>query len=463
MAVTPRRVGLELEFPVVENATGRGLDRAGARRLWHRLAELDASWSTTVESITGAVTGVHRTAGGFTEQVNTDTGICTVEVSLAPRESIGEALDAADIVLRQLQSLLGAMGHTVLCAGIQPRTWTDPARKTQKDWYLLLARRWHFHHWFVPLASHQVSVDVSAGESARVVNMLSGLAGVFTALTAGSPVARGSLQPWKEMRNWVWHTRSGRVPAREALYTSNSIPVTPYADVGAYLEHYWDSPVYFLTNLKSGGYDVAGDRSFRDLLLAEEPVPARRLDGERVRVVPDRTVLDRIHQYGWPAAKLHYAFDARTDLDGVRAALTGGSIGEYFDEHAVNCYVENRTCGVAPYGEEGVAAALTLGLVEQLDDAEAVLKQSSWDEWRRLWTRASEHGLAAEDAGSLGTVRELLDIARRGLCARGVGEEVFLDPLFARLERRETPADRMIAAFRAGGVPRLITEFGRPL
>ena len=35
-------------------------------------------------------------------------------------------------------------------------------------------------------------------------------------------------------------------------------------------------------------------------------VPGR---GDRaVRVTPDRGMLDRIHQYGWPAAKLHYAF-----------------------------------------------------------------------------------------------------------------------------------------------------------
>ena len=27
-----------------------------------------------------------------------------------------------------------------------------------------------------------------------------------------------------------------------------------------------------------------------------------------MRVTPDRGMLDRIHQYGWRAAKLHYAF-----------------------------------------------------------------------------------------------------------------------------------------------------------
>ncbi|GLF95430.1 glutamate-cysteine ligase family protein [Streptomyces yaizuensis] len=463
MVVSRRRVGLELEFPVVESATGRGLDRDGARELWPALAARDGSWSPVVETVSGVVSGLRRVSGGFEESVNTDTGVCTVEVSLAPRDTVGEALAAAAPVLRDVQELLADRGYALLCAGIQPWTWTDPHRKTQKDWYLLLARRWHYHHWFVPLASHQVSVDVTPGEAARVVNVLSGLAGIFTALTVCSPVARGVVQPWKETRNWIWYERASRVPAREARYTSNGIPPRPYADAGAYLEHFWDSRVYFLTHLKSRGCEIAGNLSFRDFLLAPEPVPARWVDGTETSISPERDMLDRIHQYGWPAAKLHYGFDDRTDVDGVRAALREGSMGEYFGDHAVNCYVENRTCGVAPQGEEGVAAALTLGVVERLDAAEELLRRVPWGEWRALWPRAGRHGLAAEDERSLRRVRDLLELARDGLRGRGAGEEVFLEPLFDRLARRETPADRMLDAFRAGGVRRLTDEFARTL
>ncbi|MFE4023179.1 glutamate-cysteine ligase family protein [Streptomyces sp. NPDC059101] len=455
-----RRIGLELEFPVVARATGRGMDHATAAELWPAFAARDASWTLAREEVTGITVGVTRPHGEFADHVNTDTGICTVELSLAPAETVGQAVADAHAVLRDLRGLLDPLGHTVLSAGIQPRTWFDAARKTRKDWYLLLARRWHYHHWFVPIASHQVSVDVAPHEAARAVNVLGGFAGVFTALTAGSPIARGRIQPWKETRNWVWHERSRRVPAEEARYTSNTLPAAPYPDIGAYIEHYWASHLYFLTNRKSGGCEVLGGASFRDFLLSPEPVPARPLTGERIMVTPERNMLDRIHQYGWPAAKLHYGFDAGTHLDDVRTALARGRIGPYFEEHAVDCYVENRTSGVAPPGEEGVAAALTLGLVERLDEAEALLHKVPWDDWRTLWIRASRHGLEAEDAGSLARIRELLELAADGLRARGVGEEAHLAPLFIRLARRETPADRMLAAFREGGVPRLLDVFG---
>ncbi|MGW4022699.1 glutamate-cysteine ligase family protein [Streptomyces sp. NPDC005009] len=459
MSVTQRKVGLELEFPVVETATGRGMGHHTAERLWHAFAGEHDAWSLVKETLTGAVTGVRRVDGGFQDYVNTDTGVCTVEVSLAPRTTIGAAVAAAHAVLDPLREALAGMGHTLLCAGIQPRTWCDPRRKTRKDWYLLLARRWHFHHWFVPIASHQVSVDVTPEEAVRAVNVLSGLAGVFTALTASSPVARGMIQPWKEMRNWIWHERAGRVPTREATYTSNSLPPEPYPDAGAYLEHFWDSPLYFLTDLKSGGCEVLGGKTFKDLLLARKAVTVRDVTGRRMRVTADRGMLDRIHQYGWPAAKLHYAFDEHTDLDDVRIALSRRAIGEYFEEHAVGCYVENRTPGVAPAGEEGAAAALTLGLLERLEEAEALLRGSSWPAWCELWRRAGEHGLGAEDARSLELMRRLLELASTGLQARGAGEEAFLHPLFTRLEQRRTPADHMIDAFRSGGMARLLHEF----
>ncbi|GAB2587092.1 hypothetical protein GCM10027168_19830 [Streptomyces capparidis] len=460
MTAAPRRVGMELEFPVVDLATGRGMDRGTAERLWHSFAAHDSSWSVTKEPVTGATVGVRRKNGGYEEQVNTDTGVCTVEVSLAPQETVHAALRAARTVLGGVQQVLTPLGHTLLGAGIQPRTWFDPARKSRKDWYLLLARRWHLHHWFVPVASHQVSVDVSPTEAVRVVNLLSGLAGVFAAFTASSPVARGTLQPWKETRNRVWYERARRVPEAEAAYTSNTMPSAPYPDIGAYLEHFWDSRVYFLTDLKSGGCEVLGGLTFREFLLSDAPVPARDITGRRLLVAPDRGMLDRIHQYGWPAAKLHYGFDARTGVEDVRSALAAGRIGDFFLDHAVRCYVENRSCGVAPQGEEGAAAALTVGLVERLDDAERLLCGVPWAAWGELWTRASTHGLSAERPGLLGVMRELLRIAESGLRARGAGEEGLLAPLFARLEEQRTPADLMIDAFRAGGVRRLLDEFG---
>lgn len=456
-----RRIGLELEFPVVDAATGRGMTRATAARLWPAFAERSPSWSPYREQITGAVTGVRRVTAGAAESIDTDTGICTVEVSLAPQDSIDAAVDAATAVVAELQRSLEALGHTMLCTGMQPVTWCDPSRKTRKDWYLLLAPRWTFHHWFVPAASHQVSVDVAATEAVRVVNVLCGFSGVFAALTASSPISRGRAGPWKEMRNWIWHERCQRVPPAEAAYTSNWLPPAPFADTGAYIGYFWDSTLFFLTDLKSSGYALRGKPSFREFLLSNNAIMGRRTDGQALPVHAERGMLDRIHQYGWLAAKLHYEFAPEVQLDDVRSALAEDAMGEFFEAHAVNCYVENRTCGVAPLGEEGAGAALTLGVVERLAEAEALLTALTWAQWRQLWIDASRTALGGHDSAYLELMTALVGLARQGLRDRGLGEERFLDPVDERLAMLETPADRMLRAFDDGGLGRFIETFRR--
>jgi gamma-glutamylcysteine synthetase len=425
------------------------------------MAARDASWSLVHESIAQATNGVRRRRGEFDEHVDSDTGVCTMEVALAPQATVTRAVADARTVMRDLQGHLGDRGYTLLSAGIQPITWFDTRRKTRRDWYVLLSRRWHLHHWMIPLASQQISVDVSPSEAARVVNMLCGLAGVFTALTASSPIARGALAPWKETRNWIWHHRAARVPPADARYTSNALPPRPFRDLGDYIEFAWNSTMYLLTDLKSRGYEVLGDRSFRDFVLADgAAVPARGWDGQRLLLSPTRAMLDSIHQYGWLAAKLHYCFDQHTTLTDVRDALRHGQIGSYCEQHLVRTYVENRSCGVAPFGEEGTAPALTLGLIEMLDDVELLMRELSWEQWRRLWLRASEHGLDLETERMLSTIRRLLELAHAGLCRRGAAEEALLDPLFERLDARRVPADRMIATFSRGGVPAVVEQFG---
>jgi len=455
-----RKVGLELEFPVVHATTGKGIDRAAAQAAWPALAQRDASWSLHREPLHGVATGVRRRRDGFTEHLDSDTGVCTVEIALGPRATVTRAVDEARVAMCDLGRALGDGGHVLLSAGLQPITWFDARRKTRKDWYELLARRWHFHHWMVPLASHQVSVDVSPTEAARALNVLCGLAGAFVALTASSPIARGARGPWKETRNWVWHERAARVPPAEARYTSNALPDAPFRDLGDVIDYAWGSQVYFLTDLKTEGFEALGGRSFRDVLLrGEAGSPARATDGTRVVLTPTRDMLDRIHQYGWLAAKLHYRFDADTTLDDVRSALERHEIGAYCEAHMTGTYIENRSCGVAPFGEEGAAAALTVGLVEMLDDAEALLSERPWEAWRDLWLLASEGALELLPADVLRTIGELLELARSGLRARGADEEAQLEPLFDRLDSGRVPADRMLETFARGGVRAVVDQF----
>jgi gamma-glutamylcysteine synthetase len=78
-----------------------------------------------------------------------------------------------------------------------------------------------------------------------------------------------------------------------------------------------------------------------------------------------------------------------------------------------------------------------------------------------MWVTASEHGLSLNESKTLDIMREVVDLAKIGLRARGAGEEKFLEPALTRLEQRKTPTDDMIKAFNVGGMQQLIKEFKR--
>jgi hypothetical protein len=98
----------------VRRATGRGLDRSSAQALWEAFAERDASWPFARESIVPVVTGLHRRLGDFNEHVDTDVGVCTVEIALAPQETVDQAVESARSVMSDLQSPPWANGYTLL-------------------------------------------------------------------------------------------------------------------------------------------------------------------------------------------------------------------------------------------------------------------------------------------------------------------------------------------------------------
>jgi len=70
---------------------------------------------------------------------------------------------------------------------------------------------------------------------------------------------------------------------------------------------------------------------------------------------------------------------------------------------------------------------------------------------RRWHNEASVKGLAAAEPFT-GLIEGVLGLAQEGLINRGRGEEVYLEPLWARLQARENPAQniRRIFAQRGG-------------
>jgi len=93
-----------------------------------------------------------------------------------------------------------------------------------------------------------------------------------------------------------------------------------------------------------------------------------------------------------------------------------------------------------------VLQALTLGLVNNLDEAEALVKSYEHQSWRLYRVAAAMCGLEAMFAGQPAPLMldQVLKVAEKGLRVRGRGEEEFLWPLYVRLVERKLPGDHAL-------------------
>jgi len=123
--------------------------------------------------------------------------------------------------------------------------------------------------------------------------------------------------------------------------------------------------------------------------------------------------------------------------------------------------IEIRPACQQPHGELMAASALSLGFVESQRSIEEyafrALGPDPWPAMLRYRAEVLRNGMhAAEPAKRF--LRTLVEIAEAGLRGRGRGEEAYLKPIWRRLEKRQTPADRARTLFLRHGMDALIDE-----
>ncbi len=460
MNIVMRKIGLELEYPAVF-ADGTGIDHKTIKLIWNDFVSAHPEWSLKEEKHGKAITGMYRNVDGYTEVINTDRGVCTVEFSLAPKETIQENEKNVARLLSQFTTVAEKRGVHLLTTGCQPITWLDRSKQTEKDWYILF--NVVVPHWehAVPMASHQAAIDVSIEEWPVVLKNSSALSGLIVALTTSAPLAQGKIAEWKSMRKWIWHQWNAKFSKNIQPYLSNDMPEQPYESVDDYLRFFWDSSLFFLTENKSDGYRMLNNESIIEYLKAKKPIPVVGMDGIETEIMPDKKMLNSLHQYGWPGEKMHYFFDDSSTIDGVVDAYNNNSLTEYLTTHSAGAYLEFRPSGVARKGEEMAVPALLLGLAENMNEATELENRLTWNEWIAIKDDAQEHGLdfAENKERNLKLIAEMLEIAEAGLQKRKLGEEKYLEPLKKNLKTGMTLADDIIASFTEGGMQRVLEEF----
>jgi gamma-glutamylcysteine synthetase len=398
---TPRVVGREAEFPVVD-AQGRAAD---VRRLWATLLDAGDLTPKLDSGNPQLIVGLEGTDYSYALEV----GLGTVEVNTRPCSDLVEIETIMAQAVARLVHAAAVHGYHLLGYGIQPVTPPTLRLMSPKQRYQSLYRAmgdaWL---WYAVTASDQLQIDIGRAELVQLLNFGNLLAPVIIALCANSPIYEARLSPYCS-------AREGRMAAIHANEHRHGMPVRPYTS----LEDYVATTAQSAYLIRRADHDVIPSSQLFSEYLAEHG--------------PDFDAFLFHEHYIWNSARLRVAYGT----------------------------LEIRPACQQPWGEQMAAAALSLGLVEasvEIDEyVQAQLGEQYWQAMRTYHRQAIQRGLAAPQPAP-GFLATLVEMAAAGLRRRGRGEERFLDPLYPRLARAENPAQRARRIFVTDGLHALLAH-----
>ncbi len=421
------RVGAELKFPMVNpDGTAAGLDKL--ELLWDYLEE--KGWEKEVDPVSGSVSGCRKKGSRNHSVASTETGYAKTEFSLAHEKDLFEVRKSLAGLIEELKGFQSSRGVLFLCHGIHPVSSPCKDLMVKKSrtsvWDQIFKSNNHIPeedgddmHLFTVNAASHVHVSAPEKDMVSLVNVLNGFSPAQIALTAHSTVWRGKLdREYKCAAETFWDRwipEPGRIGVPEQPFTC--------------LEHY-----------------VEAVSSFKPVFVKREDRPV---------LLPD-----------YESFSSYYALDeaAGYDLEGNRVAVRPApediklhNTLYWFNARISGYYtVENRLNDQQPEDSLLAPSALTLGLAHAVNEAWEELSGISWEKLREARKTACCGG--AEDDFSFELAGKMLGAAEAGLKKRGLGEEVFLQPLFRRLKERRCPADDAREIFESGGIEKLLQE-----
>lgn len=434
LKITRRLTGLESEFPLVK-PDGTAVDYSIVKDLFQFLSKKGFKISKdtgTGEPVEAKGKKGTRFSG---DVVSTDVGYATIELAMAPEADLSRIERRFNRLLKLVVGFLKENDSLMLGYGIQPVTPPQKSLLAPKGRYIFFeqdslntfvkTKDGVDLHVFAVTAANQVHVEVSRDEALRVFKVLNELAGLQMALSANSP---------------VWGGKADRIckAARELFWEmgwSNRVEQTgipkPMDSFACYVDHLGSFRPLMVKRGKQF-IKIIGRRTFMDFMLNEKS-RGETVQGKKVWLRPKVDDLFFHSGFAWHCARLSPGYGT----------------------------VEARVFCQQPPGETMVVPALVLGLVENLEEAEKLADELPWNAWRHVRSRGARKALEAKVMGRsiIPLVRKMLDISRRGLMRRGLGEERYLETLYRRLKDRRSPADNVRVIFKSAGIKGLLREY----
>jgi glutamate--cysteine ligase len=404
------RVGAEFERFLVEVPSGKPLPYEGAGGIWEILSRLAGRFGW-VPFINEAryITALRR--GGATLSMEPGGQL---ELSTAPAETLVQIAAELDTHRDELASVLDPEAVAVLAAGVHPTTRADGIPLMPRVRHRVMAE-------YLPprsptaldmmkgTCSTQAAFDFAdEADAARKMTIALKLSPLVNVLWGNGAIYGGELTGMASYRGHVWRhmdpDRSGSLlPLIERGFSFQG-----------WVDYLLDMPM--MLTFINGRYQPAHGRTFRDFLERGEEDYFPTLEDWEVHITT-----------AFPEVRLKKFVEVR-GADACPRLLA----------QAVPAFWKGLL-----YDDQVLAEAGQLAATIPTRDLEELTEQAYW------------HGLAGKYQG-----RELATWCRElvTLSARGLGDErAFLDPLFAVLERGQSPG----MAFCNGSVPDLPSLLAR--
>lgn len=429
-ALEHRKIGLELEYPVVFE-DGAGVSFSVIAALFEELGKRE--WQLEYDRDTQAVISAERPPSAASSDFGGDVltvefGAHTLEIVLAPTDDVVEAETSLEHILAVVIPILRDHGAFLIGHGVQPLTPPSSHNVAPRGRYHLLEKSWNgsaadrYDIFLLTLsASSQTHVDVTRNEVIPVVNALNLTAGLRIALFANSGVWQGRVGDYAASRelfwDWCYSTRKAQI----------GIPAM-FSSIGDYVERVLDFRSLLVR--RGGAVFQADSQMTVGQFLTNETNQVRNTQGDSLLLTPAPEDISAQWGLAW--------FDARMQ------PMYGT--------------VEERCACQQPPSAPMAPAALTLGLVENLAGLRDVADALTGEQWRELREFACRDGMRIShpDADVPLLIKQLVDAAYAGLVSRQRGEEKFLEPLYERVRLRRHPGADAEQLFLAGGAAAIV-------
>lgn len=424
-----KQVGLEIELPIVQQ-NGEAVPYIIIQKLFRYLEQQGFEIIKEGDVILEAEKQYNET---YKTIITTDLGYSTLEIILPPLNNLHEVQTRFKNLIELLLPFFQKENCLLLGYGVHPLSLPNKQLLAPRKRYRGLEKIWKTNivipkhmgndaHLLTISAGNQCHIDVSETEAAQAANVLNASSGLQIALQANSPIWKGKVvENYKAIREKFY----------DFLYSEDSQRngVAPkFETLADYFQHIKHQTLFLVLRnkevLQIFGYTFAE-------YLKQESVKATKLNGETITITPS---IEDINYHN----TLFYW--------NARLVPNYGTI-------------EVRMPCQQPPNETLVTAALNLGLIENLTEATAFINQYDWAIWKHLRTKAIRYGFQAKlpnDESIVPLIKQLLMIAKRGLEKRKLNETQFLNPLFERLEKQQSPADVAIDIFNKKGMTGLL-------